>query len=319
MGDKPQTISIDEFHWHIGLLQNLDVGLVVVDKEYGIQLWNDFMTNHSGLKETEVREKSLFSLFPELPEEWLRRKMKTVFTLGNRAFITWQERPRLFDFKADRPFSGETKLMFQNATLIPLTSPNGQVEHLGIIIYDMTDAATSHLRLAQANSELQILSRTDRLTGLNNRGYWEECLEHEYRRVLRSEQPSCVIMLDIDHFKKINDTYGHPAGDEAIRALSDLIRKHIRTTDIAGRYGGEEFGIILPDTTDTQAEVLAERLRRAVQLLEIDYCGQNFVFTASLGIAQASAEDSDHDHWLRRADQALYQSKIQGRDRTTVL
>ncbi|WP_432698525.1 diguanylate cyclase [Marinobacterium sp. YM272] len=320
MSDKPKTISIDEFHWHIGLLKNLHEGLVVIDKNYRIQLWNDFMANHSGHTASEVLDQPLFSLFPELPEQWLRRKMQMVFTLRNRAFITWQERPRLFNFKADRPFSGESKLMHQNLTLIPLTSPNGQVEHLGLIIDDMTDAATSHLQLAQANRELQVLSRTDSLTGLNNRGYWEECLEHEYNRFLRSEQPCCLVMLDIDHFKTINDTYGHPAGDKAIRALSELIRRHIRNTDIAGRYGGEEFGILLPDTRDTQAEVLAERLRLAVQGLEITHRDhQSFVFTVSLGIAQATLDDSDHDHWLRRADQALYQSKLQGRDRTTLL
>ncbi|TCK08432.1 sensor domain-containing diguanylate cyclase [Marinobacterium mangrovicola] len=319
MSDPRNASAIDKFHWHTELLQNLDVGLVVLDRDYRVQLWNRFMVNHSGMDESGVLTQSIFSLFAELPEKWLKGKMQSVFMLRNRSFITWQERTCLFNFKPDRPFTGKTKQMYQNVTLIPLTNPEGTVTHIGIIIYDMTDAAISHQRLAKANEELQSLSRTDRLTGLNNRGYWEECLEREYNRFLRSGQPSCLIMLDIDHFKKINDTYGHPAGDKAIRALSSLIQNHIRSTDIAGRYGGEEFAILLPDTADYQAEVLAERLRLAVQALEIVYREQSFVFTISLGIAQASADDSDHDHWLRRADQALYQSKLQGRDQTTLL
>ncbi|SEG23826.1 sensor domain-containing diguanylate cyclase [Marinobacterium lutimaris] len=319
MSDSLSTAAIDQLHWQTELLQNLDVGLLILDRDYRVQLWNQFMVNHSGMREKSVINQSIFSLFPELPENWLKRKTQSVFMLRNRSFITWQERTALFNFKSDRPFTGNVGQMYQNVTLIPLSGPDGAVTHVGIIIYDMTDAAISQQQLASANKNLQSLSRTDRLTRLNNRGHWEECLEREYKRFLRSNQPGCLVMLDIDHFKQINDTYGHPAGDRAIIALSDLIRHHIRATDIAGRYGGEEFAILLPDTTDSQAEVLAERLRLAVQSLEITYREQSFVFTVSLGIAQAAVDDSDHDHWLRRADQALYQSKIQGRDQTTVL
>lgn len=318
MAQHSQTLSIEEFHWHIGLLQNLDVGLIVLDRDYCVQLWNTFMANHSGRTDSEVRERNLFELFPDLPADWFRRKLDTVFLLRNRAFITWQERPCLFRFKPDRPITGKAAHMYQNVTLIPLTSPSGSVSHVGVLIYNVTDAAMNHLDLEAANTELSHLSRTDRLTGLFNRGYWEECLQHEHDRFLRSQQPSSLIMLDIDHFKNINDTHGHPAGDEAIRALARLIQQHIRSTDTAGRYGGEEFGILLPDTTAERAEVLAERLRQAAEDTLVTHEQERIRFTISLGIAQSAPDDEDHCQWLGRADQALYRSKQNGRNQTTI-
>lgn len=248
MLQTPQTLSIEEFHWQIGLLQNLDVGLVVLDRHYRVQLWNTFMTNYSGRPDSEVREQNLFDLFPELPQTWFKRKLDTVFLLRNRAFISWQERPCLFQFKPERAITGRAAHMYQNVTLIPLTSPSGEVHHVGVLIYNVTDAAMNHLELEAANAELSRLSRIDRLTELFNRGYWESCLEMEHNRFLRTQQTSSLIMLDIDHFKLINDGYGHQAGDEVIRLLARLIQQHIRSTDTAGRYGGEEFGILLPDT-----------------------------------------------------------------------
>ncbi|KEA65754.1 diguanylate cyclase (GGDEF domain) with PAS/PAC sensor [Marinobacterium lacunae] len=318
MGQNQQTLSIDAFHWHIGLLQNLDVGLVVLDEQYHVHLWNSFMANYSGLSDSDVRERNLFELFPDLPAQWFKSKLNTVFHLRNRAFITWQERPWLFNFKPNRPFTGKAAQMYQNVTLIPLTSPDGEVHQIGILVYDMTDAAMSHLDLEAANQELARLSRTDRLTGLSNRGYWEECLEHEYDRFLRNHRSSSLIMLDIDHFKKINDTYGHQAGDQVIRSLAQLIKEHIRSTDSAGRYGGEEFGILLPDTSDSHAEVLAERLRRAAQDALIYYGDETIRFTLSLGIAESQPDDSHHESWIKRADEALYKSKQGGRNQTTI-
>ena len=318
MALKPQTLSIDEFHWHISLLQNLDVGLIVLDRRYRILLWNSFMINHSGRSDSEVRERNLFELFPDLPHDWFKRKLDTVFMLRNRAFISWQERPCLFPFKPDRPITGKAALMYQNVTLIPLASPSGEVDHVGVLIYNVTDAAINHLELETANRELSRLSRTDRLTTLYNRGYWEECLQHEHDRVQRTHRPSSLIMLDIDHFKRINDGFGHQAGDEAIRTLAALIRQHARSTDTAGRYGGEEFGILLPDTTADEARVLAERLRHAIQKTQVEHGGNSIRFTISLGIAESAISDEEHLQWLERADQALYHSKENGRNQTSL-
>ncbi len=314
-----KQLSIEEFHWHLGLLQNLDVGLIVLDEQYRIQLWNSFMENYSGRRDSELLGQSLFQQFPELPATWLQRKLDAVFLLGNRSFITWQERPYLFRFKPARPITGKAAHMYQNITLIPLSSPDSQIHHVGMLIYDMTDTVMGYLDLEAANRELSRLSRTDRLTGLNNRGFWEASLRQEFDRYLRSGNSSSLIMLDIDHFKQINDSYGHQAGDEVLRTLSHLIQQHARSTDIAGRYGGEEFGILLVDTPASRAEVLAERLRRAVIDTVVKYKEREIVFSISLGIAENEETQQDHNAWLGLADRALYLSKHHGRNQTTVL
>jgi len=210
--DAPQ-MDIKEFHWMLDMLQSIDVGLVVVDREFRVRVWNSFMENHSGRRPDKVIGRPLFETFPDLPESWLRRKVETVMTLRSRAFSTWEQRPFLFRFRNYRPITGVARYMYQNVTLIPLLSVDGQVGQVGIIIYDVTDIAVNRKALEAANAKLAALSRTDALTRL----------------------PCALVMFDIDHFKKVNDTYGHQAGDAVIRAVADAVRQTARATDIPGR------------------------------------------------------------------------------------
>ena len=174
------------------------------------------------------------------------------------------------------------------------------------------------MELEAANNELQKLSRTDRLTRLNNRGYWEECLQREFMRVKRTRQPATLVMFDIDHFKKVNDTYGHQAGDEVIRQTAAILRESVRETDVAGRYGGEEFGVILIDTSAGNAKIFAERLRERIEALTVEYDDMKINFTISLGIAGIGENTESYKQWLECSDQALYQSKESGRNQVTV-
>ncbi|MFG1490546.1 GGDEF domain-containing protein, partial [Oceanospirillum sp. HFRX-1_2] len=172
--------------------------------------------------------------------------------------------------------------------------------------------------LEKANQELARLSRTDRLTGLNNRGHWEERLDQEFRRFKRSQTPSSLVMFDIDHFKQVNDTYGHQAGDEVIKLVASTLLKLQRETDISGRYGGEEFGIILLETNAEQAVIMAERLRVSLETSKVEYEGQSIQFTISLGVCEIANEMTEYNQWLELADQALYSSKRNGRNQTTI-
>jgi diguanylate cyclase (GGDEF)-like protein len=310
--------EINEFHWLMDMVQTVDVGLMVLDRDYRVRLWNGFMENHSGQSGAYVIGHKLFELFPDLPEGWFRRKAESVFLLESRAFTTWEQRPYLLRFKNYRPITGTAEFMYQNITLIPLVSPDGTINHVGVILYDVTDIAISKLALEAANADLGRLSRTDRLTELNNRGYWEECLQAEFARVQRSKHPSTLIMFDIDHFKKVNDTYGHQAGDEVIRTTSRTLRASIRTTDIAGRYGGEEFGVILVDTNADQGLYLAERIRKKIEALTVSFDQLEIRYTISLGIAQASADMTNHTQWIQSSDLALYQAKHGGRNQAVV-
>lgn len=313
------NIMFKDAHWQMDILQNIDVGLVVMSPDYTIEVWNSFMQNHSGKAPEDVLNKSLFSVFPELSEQWFRHKSKSVFVLQNTAFTTWEQRPYLFRFPHYRPITGTAEYMYQNSTIIPLIDTKGEVGHICLIIYDVTDSAVNKLAQQQANKQLQNLSRTDHLTGLYNRGYWELRLIQEFKRYDRYEQTSSLIMLDIDHFKKINDRYGHTIGDEAIRNVSRVIKEQVRDLDIAGRYGGEEFGIVLTNTNGDGACVFAERLRLAIEHLTIHSEGNEIKFTVSLGVAELTEQIHDHRNWIEKADQALYKSKEAGRNQYTML
>ncbi|WP_440904732.1 diguanylate cyclase [Catenovulum sp. SX2] len=310
--------NFKEFHSYMAMLQNLDVGLVVLDREYRIQLWNNFMESHSGLHPYEVRDKQLFETFPEINEEWFRHKAECVFQLNTRAFTTWEQRPFLFKFKNYRPITGSAEFMYQNITIIPLDSSVGIVERIGIIVYDVTDVAVNRIELKAVNDELKRLSRTDRLTGLYNRGYWQECAEKEFKRTQRTGRTTSLLMFDIDHFKHVNDNYGHPAGDAAIKNTADQLVMNMRETDIAGRYGGEEYTMLLVDTTAENAKIFADRLREHIAASTVHYQDASFQYTVSMGIAELNDDIKSVDEWIDAADHALYQSKEGGRNTVTI-
>lgn len=305
---------LEEFHWIMDVLQSIDVGLVVLNQEFEVELWNSFMQNHSARMPSDVMGKRIFDLFPELPEDWFRRKSQSVFVLRNAAFTTWEQRPYLFRFKNYRPITGTAPYMYQNSTIVPLVGTAGEVKHICLIIYDVTDTATNKEALENANIKLQHMSRTDALTGLYNRGWWEECLGMEFNRYKRQPADTSLVMFDIDHFKKINDTYGHPAGDEVIRRTAQTVLDTIREVDLAGRYGGEEFAIILLNCDSKGASIFAERLRAKIENLEVIHDGQVIPYTISLGIAPASPDIESSKAWIEAADQALYQAKHGGRN-----
>ncbi|MFL6535562.1 diguanylate cyclase [Pseudomonas alvandae] len=313
-----ESIDLNEFHWLLAIVQSIDVGVVVLDREYRVQVWNTFMENRSGVQPKDAQNRNFFSLFPEIDRQWFSRKVESVATLGTPAFTVWEQRPYLMRFKSYQPITGQEEFMYQNTTLLPLRSPDNRINHICLVIYDVTDVATNRHQIQAANAQLQLLSSTDRLTGLYNRGHWEGSLKAAYARHQRYGNALSLVMLDIDHFKHVNDTYGHQAGDKVIEQLAQLLREHARESDVAGRYGGEEFGVVLSDTDQAGARIFAERLRQAVEQLLVQYNGQDIRFTISLGVADLSAPANDHAELIARADQALYTSKKTGRNRVTV-
>jgi diguanylate cyclase (GGDEF)-like protein len=183
----------------------------------------------------------------------------------------------------------------------------------------LIEAAADQIGLALANVRLRETLRNqsirDPLTGLYNRRYMEETLEREMRRAERSARPLSLIMLDIDYFKRFNDTHGHEAGDVLLRDLGAFLRSHIRGGDIACRYGGEEFTLVLPETSLADACARAEHLREGIHGLTVQHHGQTLeTVTASLGAA-AWQPSLTAQQVLRAADQALYRAKAEGRDR----
>jgi two-component system, cell cycle response regulator len=174
--------------------------------------------------------------------------------------------------------------------------------------------------LAQKREELLALTRTDSLTGLYNRRYFEERLNEEFLRSTRYRSPLSLVMLDIDHFKRINDTYGHPFGDEVLRSVAQTVRGRLREVDFVARYGGEEIITLLPETGPREALGACERVREAIASLPLEYRAhdgtlQRVQCTASLGVASVPSKNLlGVEELLRAADTCLYEAKAAGRN-----
>ncbi|GAA04215.1 sensor domain-containing diguanylate cyclase [Photobacterium leiognathi] len=312
-------ISLADFHLTMQVLDHLDAGIVILDKNYNVYAWNTFMQSYSGISTEQIMGKSLFDVVPHLPEKWLKNKIASTFKLRMRSFSAWEDRPWVFKFTNFSPISGSSDYMFQNMTLTPLKSLTGEYTHICLTVTDVTDIAKSKNHLRESNAQLTHLSITDRLTQLYNRGHWENCLSDEFDRYQQLHQPMTLVMFDIDHFKKVNDTYGHVAGDAVIKNIASIVRSAKRQSDIAGRYGGEEFGVILPGTTADMTSYFTERLRKKVEKSSIEVDGTAINVTISLGICELHSGITNYESWLEQTDSALYESKKNGRNQTTVI
>lgn len=169
---------------------------------------------------------------------------------------------------------------------------------------------------AKLHLEMQRMAVTDGLTGLMNHRRFQERLSEEFRRIVRHSEPLSLILADIDHFKKINDEYGHPAGDEVLKRVGDVLKEMVRDIDIVARYGGEEFAIILINTEGEGASMLSERIRKTIEKKVFTIGGKRINVTLSLGIASYPRNGRVKEDLISRADRALYSAKSEGRNRS---
>ena len=170
--------------------------------------------------------------------------------------------------------------------------------------------------ITSLQSQLQEQAERDPLTGLHNRRFLDDALERELAACAQAGVPLTLVLIDIDRFKRINDTYGHPAGDEMIRRLADLLRERVRDDGlIACRYGGEEFLMMLPGTPVAEALDMAEGLRATFESLKVVSAGQSMRTTLSIGVAGCPDHGTQAQPLVLRADQALYEAKLRGRNR----
>ncbi|UXI69058.1 diguanylate cyclase [Tahibacter amnicola] len=183
---------------------------------------------------------------------------------------------------------------------------------IGLAAYTLAHTVRRQNRL------LDELNRIDSLTGLPNRKHWNEAVAVELRRHHRNGRPAALLMLDVDHFKLINDEYGHAAGDTVLRCVADVLRRCVRDIDTPGRFGGDEFGVVLAETTATQAAEIAERIRSLVAT-ETRLGNGLPGATVSVGVATASPVIGDLRMWMEAADAALYAAKHAGRNRVEPL
>jgi diguanylate cyclase (GGDEF)-like protein len=201
-----------------------------------------------------------------------------------------------------------------NTVIIALLATLSIASLLGLLFFFTFRMAG---KISDARQQIENMAISDALTGLFNRRHVMERFSEELERAKRLKKDLGCIMIDIDNFKNINDTYGHLIGDKTLREVSDILKNSIRTYDIAGRYGGEEFLIVLPDTGFEEALRMAERMRRNIKTQPVEKSNMAPAVTISLGIASMLDTDISIDNMIKRADDGLYAAKKGGRDKVS--
>lgn len=312
MSDEAFSFNIAET-----VVKWVDVGIFVVDRNFEVQLWNNFMAHHSGHTLENILGKNLFDTFPDLPKAWFSKKINAVFLLNNFSFISWENRPFLFRFAHNRPITGGAEHMYQNCMLLPLKAEKGKPEAVCVVVFDATDTAIAQNLLKGAMHALSEISNRDGLTGIYNRRYLENRISSEFDRTRRYGGTFSMILFDLDFFKKVNDTHGHLAGDRVLVEIATRIQSRLRSSDVIGRYGGEEFILILPETALAGALVFAERLREIIELEPVIFDNTTIPVTVSMGITEHHADMPSYTSMTHQSDLALYASKAAGRNCVT--
>ncbi len=301
------------------IIDALNLGLVVLDRDLRMVLFNRWMAEQTRMEKESVLGRHILELFPELEQKGFAWKAENVFKLGNFSFFSQRLHRFLLAMPAPQFLQNRFTHMQQNAVLAPLRGDGGEVGYLCLTIQDITDAVTFQDRLEQTTKRLEQMSQTDHLTQVANRRHLFDRLSQEMSRTCRIGQPLAVAILDLDHFKSVNDRYGHLCGDQVLVRVASLLKEHLRPYDLVGRYGGEEFCLVLPNTGNEEAAGLLNRLRQALDQTEIAHEDARLRVTFSAGVA--STECQPHiiaDQILSQADEALYRAKSGGRNRVEI-
>lgn len=217
----------------------------------------------------------------------------------------------------ERP--GVPNRLWFDAHIAPLRADAARDDLVVWMIFDITASKLAVERLELQQEELERLARTDALTGLLNRRSFFDEAGRELRWVQRTSEPAAMILLDLDHFKSVNDTWGHAAGDAVLRSVGDVLRTRRRSTDVVARLGGEEFALVVRGADCSAGSQLADRLRREIAALDVAHDGVAIDLTASFGVTEVRPDDQDPEDSIKRADDAMYEAKRTGRNRVVVM
>jgi len=215
------------------------------------------------------------------------------------------------------PESNSEIIINQRAYEIASTplDPTNSESQVAIVFRDVTERRAAIAALQRTKAELQRMAHTDALTNMHNRRYFMERLQSEFERIMRHGSVLSVLLFDLDHFKQVNDTYGHDVGDAVLIAIAEVVKQVKRGTDIACRFGGEEFALLLPETDKIGALNLAQRMRRSIEIYPYaSKIGHDVRVTASIGVATLTHTDQAPESLLKTADRALYKAKDGGRN-----
>lgn len=295
------------------ITNELNTGVLILDKQHNIVMWNRFLEIHSSKSPKNVIGHNIFDVFEELPKKWLQRKLSTVLLLNTQSYCSWEQRHHLFELPHTRPITTDSHFMAQNCTFLPIVEDD-EVTNICILIEDATDVCHYQSILNSTLSDLALANRIDGLTQIFNRKHWEECLAKEFSRAQRYQHELSLIMFDLDSFKKLNDSMGHLCGDHVLQETALKVQSLLRLCDLFGRYGGEEFGIILPETSMEGAADVAERIRLNLAEIEILFESTPIKISVSVGVAKMQASDTRYEDLIARTDALMYQAKQKGRN-----
>ncbi|GAB4399666.1 MAG: hypothetical protein OHK003_24280 [Anaerolineales bacterium] len=306
----------EQIAYHAKLLENVNDVTIGTDENFLITYWNSTAERVFGWKQEEVIGKNAAEVLRTTysaggREESIRAISEKGMWKGEVVQFTKDNRPVYIDANI---------MMTRNAMgeVSGFVSANRDITQRKLAEKKLKQAKTAveakNLELEQALSREQILARTDSLTEIFNRRHFFSLAEHEFSVALRYALPISIIIFDIDHFKLVNDRWGHHIGDDVLRHVSRIALEQVRAADILAQYGGEEFIVLLPNSSADEASHVAERIRRNVMSYRIDPEKTQAGITVSLGVAEKTMKMKALDHLIRCADQALYTAKEAGRN-----
>ena len=306
----------EQIVYHARILENVNDVIIGTDENFVIRYWNAAAERTFGWRSEEVVGKGTSEILRTIfsgdgSEDPVRAIRRTGKWKGEVIQFTKDDQPVNIDanIMTIRNEAGKiTGFVSANRDI----TKRKQVEENLIQAKSAIEAA--NLELQKALIREQQLARTDSLTGILNRRHFFSLAEHEFSVAERYGMRASIIIFDIDHFKQVNDRWGHQVGDDVLRRVSHIAREQVRAADVLARYGGEEFIVFLPNSSADEAANVAERIRRDVMSYRIDPERTQAYITVSVGIAERTVETESLDHLIRHADQALYAAKEAGRN-----
>jgi diguanylate cyclase (GGDEF)-like protein/PAS domain S-box-containing protein len=257
-------------------------------------------------------------------EKWLRRSKEEI--IGHDPLEVFRHWPQMLnrmlfsreETREEIELPGTPPIMLELVVTPIFDKESGQLNGRVIVGHDITERKQLENNLSQLTQKLAEQATRDPLTGVFNRRFLAEALDKEVAQATRENAPLSIIMMDVDHFKKFNDTYGHKCGDFVLKELANFLVENSRQGDIVCRYGGEEFAILMPNASEADAFERAETWRQTYSTRVFHFEGQELHTTFSAGVATHSAKEQDGEKILHAADFALYQSKSNGRNQVTL-
>ncbi len=293
------------------VLDAVNHGIVILDIEYRVCEWNRWMEVHSGISRDKIINRDLFDIYPQLNTQSFIRSCKSVFKFGNYMFLSQKLHKYLFPFKPMGSYHSKHEFMQQSCTIAPLREDDGTIASIIITVQDITENV-------YLEDQMRQMVQHDSLTGIYNRRYLDSRLSEEFNRCSRAGHELSIIIFDIDNFKKLNDEFGHIFGDQVLRRLAAVCSAMIRSCDVFCRFGGEEFCVILPESSAAGASAFAERIRQSIADMVVADNGTEVRVTVSLGVASLNPDVPDTNRLLEHADTAMYQSKAAGKNRVSI-